>query len=174
MTCSRETLDARSIRRETAPDWDYWHVEVAKAAKTLRDAGVKIQVGGHGQGLAQGGLGAVEVAAGQFGLGLADLGQGDFPQFGGLGLAFLGRGGQTSARTLVTVECRDVEVAPGAEILAVGDQHDRAGRRAVGHVEQAQRRRDSGAHVGTGAHECAFTLRAVDEVRNGIGVERER
>ncbi|RNF82869.1 amidohydrolase family protein [Montanilutibacter psychrotolerans] len=45
----RETLDARSIRRETAPDWDYYHVEVAKAAKTLRDAGVKIQVGGHGQ-----------------------------------------------------------------------------------------------------------------------------
>jgi len=45
----RETLDARSIRREIAPDWDYWHFEVAKAAKKLRDAGVKIQVGGHGQ-----------------------------------------------------------------------------------------------------------------------------
>jgi len=45
----RETLDARSIRRETAPDWDYWHIEVAKATKALRDAGVKIQVGGHGQ-----------------------------------------------------------------------------------------------------------------------------
>ena len=45
----RETLDARSIRRETAPDWDYWHIEVAKAAKVLRDAGVKIQTGGHGQ-----------------------------------------------------------------------------------------------------------------------------
>ncbi|GAB3755568.1 amidohydrolase family protein [Lysobacter olei] len=45
----RETLDARSIRRETAPDWDYWHIEVAKSAKKLRDAGVKIQVGGHGQ-----------------------------------------------------------------------------------------------------------------------------
>ena len=45
----RETLDARSIRRETAPDWDYYHIEVAKAAKALRDAGVKIQVGGHGQ-----------------------------------------------------------------------------------------------------------------------------
>ncbi|MDQ3205043.1 MAG: amidohydrolase family protein [Pseudomonadota bacterium] len=45
----RETLDARSIRREIAPDWDYWHIEVAKATKTLRDAGVKIQVGGHGQ-----------------------------------------------------------------------------------------------------------------------------
>ncbi|MBB5207404.1 amidohydrolase family protein [Chiayiivirga flava] len=45
----RETLDARSVRRETAPDWDYYHIEVAKAAKALRDAGVKIQVGGHGQ-----------------------------------------------------------------------------------------------------------------------------
>lgn len=45
----RETLDARSIRRETAPDWDYYHIEVAKAAKALRDAGVRIQVGGHGQ-----------------------------------------------------------------------------------------------------------------------------
>lgn len=45
----RETLDARSIRRETAPDWDYWHVQVSKSVKTLRDAGIKIQVGGHGQ-----------------------------------------------------------------------------------------------------------------------------
>ena len=45
----RETLDARSIRRETAPDWDYYHIEVAKTAKALRDDGVKIQVGGHGQ-----------------------------------------------------------------------------------------------------------------------------
>ncbi len=45
----RETLDARAIRRETAPDWDYYHLEVAKAAKKLRDAGVKIQIGGHGQ-----------------------------------------------------------------------------------------------------------------------------
>ncbi|PJK04131.1 amidohydrolase [Lysobacteraceae bacterium NML71-0210] len=45
----RETLDARSIRRETAPDWDYYHVEVAKSLKRLRDSGVKIQVGGHGQ-----------------------------------------------------------------------------------------------------------------------------
>jgi len=44
-----ETLSARAIRRETAPDWDYYHIEVAKAAKSLRDAGVGIQVGGHGQ-----------------------------------------------------------------------------------------------------------------------------
>ena len=45
----RETLDARSIRRETAPDWDYYHIEVARAAKKLRDAGIKISTGGHGQ-----------------------------------------------------------------------------------------------------------------------------
>ncbi|MGY3266809.1 amidohydrolase family protein [Lysobacter sp. HA35] len=45
----RETLDARSIRRAIAPDWDYWHVEIAKSAKKMRDAGIHIQVGGHGQ-----------------------------------------------------------------------------------------------------------------------------
>jgi Tol biopolymer transport system component/imidazolonepropionase-like amidohydrolase len=45
----RDTLDARSIRREIGPDWDYYHFEVAKTAKKLRDAGVRIQVGGHGQ-----------------------------------------------------------------------------------------------------------------------------
>ncbi len=45
----RETLQARSIRRETAPDWDYHHIEVARSAKKLRDAGVRIQTGGHGQ-----------------------------------------------------------------------------------------------------------------------------
>ncbi len=45
----RESIDSRSIRVETGPDWDYYHVEVAKAAKKLRDAGVRIQVGGHGQ-----------------------------------------------------------------------------------------------------------------------------
>lgn len=45
----RETLDARSIRREVGPDWDYWHLTVAESLKTLRDAGVGVQVGGHGQ-----------------------------------------------------------------------------------------------------------------------------
>jgi Tol biopolymer transport system component/imidazolonepropionase-like amidohydrolase len=45
----REELDSRSIRREIGPDWDYYHVEVARSAKRLRDAGVRIQVGGHGQ-----------------------------------------------------------------------------------------------------------------------------
>lgn len=43
------SLEARAIRREIAPPWDYYHVDVAKAAKKLRDAGVGIQVGGHGQ-----------------------------------------------------------------------------------------------------------------------------
>lgn len=43
------SLDARTIRREAGPEWDYYHVEVAKAAKVLRDAGVPILVGGHGQ-----------------------------------------------------------------------------------------------------------------------------
>jgi hypothetical protein len=41
----RDALDARSIRRETAPEWDYYHIEVAKQAKRLRDAGIKIQIG---------------------------------------------------------------------------------------------------------------------------------
>lgn len=45
----RETLDARSIRRDTAPEWDYYYKEVGAAAKKLRDVGVKIQTGGHGQ-----------------------------------------------------------------------------------------------------------------------------
>jgi len=45
----QQALDARSIRREIGPEWDYYHVEVAKAAKKMRDAGIKIQVGGHGQ-----------------------------------------------------------------------------------------------------------------------------
>lgn len=45
----RAQLDARSIRREIGPDWDYTYIDVAKAAKKLRDAGVRIQVGGHGQ-----------------------------------------------------------------------------------------------------------------------------
>ena len=45
----REALDARSIRRETAPDWDYYHIKVAQQAKRLRDAGIRIQIGGHGQ-----------------------------------------------------------------------------------------------------------------------------
>ncbi|TXI73673.1 MAG: amidohydrolase [Dokdonella sp.] len=45
----RQTLDARSIRREIGPEWDYYYQQVGAAAKKLRDAGVKIQTGGHGQ-----------------------------------------------------------------------------------------------------------------------------
>ena len=45
----QQALDARSIRRQIGPDWDYYYIEVAKAAKKMRDAGIKIQVGGHGQ-----------------------------------------------------------------------------------------------------------------------------
>ena len=45
----RETLDARSIRRQVTPEWDYYHIEVSKAVKSLHDAGIGIQVGGHGQ-----------------------------------------------------------------------------------------------------------------------------
>ncbi len=45
----RETLDARSIRRQLTPEWDYYHVEVSKTVKQLSEAGIGIQVGGHGQ-----------------------------------------------------------------------------------------------------------------------------
>ena len=42
-------VDGRSIRRPTAPDNQYNHVNVARYAKTLRDAGVRVQIGAHGQ-----------------------------------------------------------------------------------------------------------------------------
>lgn len=45
----RQSVEARSIRRETAPDWDYHHIEVARSLKALRDAGVRIQTSSHGQ-----------------------------------------------------------------------------------------------------------------------------
>lgn len=44
-----DALNARSIRRDVAPEWDYYHIEVAQQAKRLRDAGIKILIGGHGQ-----------------------------------------------------------------------------------------------------------------------------
>ncbi len=44
-----EILAARSVRRPTAPDDQYNHVEVAKYAKTLSDKGVSIHIGAHGQ-----------------------------------------------------------------------------------------------------------------------------
>jgi Tol biopolymer transport system component/imidazolonepropionase-like amidohydrolase len=42
-------VDRRSIRRPTAPDNQYNHVEVAKYAKVLRDKGVSVHIGAHGQ-----------------------------------------------------------------------------------------------------------------------------
>jgi Tol biopolymer transport system component/imidazolonepropionase-like amidohydrolase len=42
-------LDERSIRRPTAPDNQYNHIEVAKYAKTLNDQGVSVHIGAHGQ-----------------------------------------------------------------------------------------------------------------------------
>lgn len=42
-------LDERSIRRPTAPDNQYNHVYVAQYAKTLRDKGVSVHIGAHGQ-----------------------------------------------------------------------------------------------------------------------------
>jgi imidazolonepropionase-like amidohydrolase len=45
----REIVDARSRRRDTAADDDYYHVEVSKAAKALADRGVLVNLGAHGQ-----------------------------------------------------------------------------------------------------------------------------
>lgn len=42
-------VDRRSIRRPTAPDNQYNHVRVAEYAKTLRDKGVSVHIGAHGQ-----------------------------------------------------------------------------------------------------------------------------
>ncbi len=45
----RFIVEPRSIRRHTAPDSHYNHVEVARFAKRLIDAGVSVQIGAHGQ-----------------------------------------------------------------------------------------------------------------------------
>ena len=42
-------LDARSMRRVMAPEEDFNHFAIARIAKQLRDAGVSVQVGAHGQ-----------------------------------------------------------------------------------------------------------------------------
>jgi Tol biopolymer transport system component/imidazolonepropionase-like amidohydrolase len=42
-------LDKRAIRRPTAPDDQYNHFNVAKYAKHLRDKGVSVHIGAHGQ-----------------------------------------------------------------------------------------------------------------------------
>jgi hypothetical protein len=67
-----EVLVPRSRRREMASADDYYYVETSRAAKALRDRGVSVQVGGHGQlqglgthwemwSLAQGGMTPHEV-----------------------------------------------------------------------------------------------------------------
>jgi hypothetical protein len=45
----RSRLYPRSIRRPKAPDSEYNHVYVAAAAKALRDTGVRVNIGAHGQ-----------------------------------------------------------------------------------------------------------------------------
>ncbi|MFB9068837.1 amidohydrolase family protein [Pseudofulvimonas gallinarii] len=45
----REQIDARSMRRTAMPDEQYFHPTVAESVKALHDAGVPVQVGGHGQ-----------------------------------------------------------------------------------------------------------------------------
>jgi Tol biopolymer transport system component/imidazolonepropionase-like amidohydrolase len=42
-------LDRRSVRRPTAPDEQYNHFSVAEYAKSLRDKGVRVHIGPHGQ-----------------------------------------------------------------------------------------------------------------------------
>ncbi|WP_245921369.1 amidohydrolase family protein [Bowmanella denitrificans] len=42
-------LDSRAIRRPTAPDEQYHHFDVAAYAKKLRDNGVTVHIGAHGQ-----------------------------------------------------------------------------------------------------------------------------
>ncbi|MCZ6507650.1 MAG: amidohydrolase family protein, partial [Acidobacteria bacterium] len=45
----RFLVEPRSIRRSKAPDDHYNHIEVARFAKKLRDRGVSVQLGAHGQ-----------------------------------------------------------------------------------------------------------------------------
>jgi imidazolonepropionase-like amidohydrolase len=45
----RPGIDARSRRRQMAPDDDYWHIELAKSGKELVNRGVRMLLGAHGQ-----------------------------------------------------------------------------------------------------------------------------
>jgi imidazolonepropionase-like amidohydrolase/Tol biopolymer transport system component len=45
----RQVLDARSRRRPMAPESEYNHILQARVAKRLLDAGVRVQLGAHGQ-----------------------------------------------------------------------------------------------------------------------------
>jgi Tol biopolymer transport system component/imidazolonepropionase-like amidohydrolase len=46
---SRGALDARARRRIMVPEEEFYHFELAKAAKRIVDAGGKVQLGAHGQ-----------------------------------------------------------------------------------------------------------------------------
>ncbi|MGB7452426.1 MAG: amidohydrolase family protein, partial [Lysobacterales bacterium] len=45
----KSVLYPRAIRRPKAPDSEYNHVYVARTAKALRDVGVRVNIGAHGQ-----------------------------------------------------------------------------------------------------------------------------
>lgn len=45
----KQFVEPRSMRRTTAPDHHYNHVNVASTAKELRDLGVPVMIGAHGQ-----------------------------------------------------------------------------------------------------------------------------
>jgi Tol biopolymer transport system component/imidazolonepropionase-like amidohydrolase len=45
----KSSVYPRSIRRPKAPDSEYNHISVARSAKALRDAGVRVNIGAHGQ-----------------------------------------------------------------------------------------------------------------------------
>ena len=45
----RDVIDSRSRRRTMAPDEEFNHIDVAKVCKKLSDAGVRINLGAHGQ-----------------------------------------------------------------------------------------------------------------------------
>jgi len=45
----RAIIDARSIRRMKAPLEEFGHIQNARAAKALADAGVRVNLGAHGQ-----------------------------------------------------------------------------------------------------------------------------
>lgn len=49
MYVPHDILDARSMRRTTAPDEHYNHFNVARVANELNDLGVKVNIGAHGQ-----------------------------------------------------------------------------------------------------------------------------
>ncbi|MGB5581723.1 MAG: amidohydrolase family protein, partial [Woeseia sp.] len=67
-----DVLRPRAVRRQMAPDSDYYHPRVAAGAKALADRGVLVSIGAHGQreglashwemwNFASGGMSAVEV-----------------------------------------------------------------------------------------------------------------